>query len=155
MRFDPKLQYLAELAARLKGISLREYIESAVLQSFERVSVDSTDFFAEPVYGSGPDDFVAAAPKVKSPEEERLQSLAHNADKLWDDTPYTRLEMLCMAWSHLATSDDEQFFNFLHTRPKLKLKAENGYRMDRKKIADDWQQSKAAFDKASTAKRGK
>jgi hypothetical protein len=143
IRFDPKLRYLTELAAQVEGITLREYIEKAVWESFAQVSLRKP-IEPEPLYGTGPDDAIAAPLQPSDPAVEREHSLARNADSLWHDNPCARLEVLALARPHLLTKEDEQLWNYLHSRSDLKIKGGRGYKLDRTKIAAIWPQLKAA-----------
>ena len=147
IRFDPKLRYLTELAARIKGVALRDYIEGAVLRSLSEVSLRTPDV-EEPLYGVHPQHGLVT-PKRQNSEDDREHSVAAHADALWHDNPYARLEVIALSRPWLLTPEEEKLWKFLHSRDEVKIKAEDGegYRMDRKKIAEQWMQLKAAAEK--------
>ena len=87
VRLDPRLRYLAELAARKQRRTLSSYIEWAVEESLLHV------FLREE--GGGPDDF------------ERAISVAAMADGLWDVDDADRLAKLALQFHELLTHEEQ------------------------------------------------
>jgi hypothetical protein len=128
---------------RPRGITLREYIEKAVWESFAQVSLRKP-IEAEPLYGTGLYDTVAAPVQPLDPDAEGAHSLQSSADSLWHDNPCARLEVLAMARPHLLTKENEQLWHYLHSRSDLKINSGKRYKLDRAKIAAKWMELKAA-----------
>lgn len=88
VRLDPRLRYLAELAARKQRRTLSSYIEWAIEKSLADV-VLSTRYSGE------------------SLEHEETTTLADQAGELWDVDPAERLARLAMIHESLLTHDEQ------------------------------------------------
>lgn len=99
MRLDPKLKYLAELAARRQRRTLSSYIEWAIEDSLSRVfpgydpARDGTESFADMASQlwdvDEPDRFAKLAlhyPDLLDHEEQRLWKLIRECGYLWRGT---------------------------------------------------------------------
>jgi uncharacterized protein (DUF1778 family) len=120
MRIDPKLRYLADLAARARGKSLTDYIEAAIQESFKTVSLDQfPELTEEPnVYELSPQErqerFKARRERISSP-------LSDYADSLWSENPLVRLQMLSLSgFDHLVSEDDKATWKYILSRRELK-----------------------------------
>jgi len=92
VRLDPRVRYLAELAARLRRMTLSSYVESAVEESFNLV----------PVYVAGKDK----------------PSLAHvdRATPLWDEHEPDRFAILATYFAdspYLLTHDEQKLWKLI------------------------------------------
>lgn len=85
MRLDPKLKYLAEIAARKQRRSLANFIEWALEQALAKVKL------------VGSDDFLA----------QNDRSVFEEANKLWDLEPSDRLIKLAENYPNLLTYDEQ------------------------------------------------
>jgi hypothetical protein len=91
VRFDPKLKYLAELAARKHRRPLSSYIEWAVEQSLSRVSL------VEP-HGDGEGITVADAERM---------------NHLWDSDEPDRVARLALNYPDLLTHDEQRVWKLI------------------------------------------
>ncbi len=152
MRLDPKVRYLADLAARSRKLNLTDYIEDAIIESFKRFTLRKPSE-PEPMY-------VGKAGKLHidpiDAEQERMKDeammVSNIANDVWSENPFVRLQIRALSLPHLMTIDDKQLLSYIHTREDLKIKNENGYKFNREVIADNWEEIKAAAEKA--AKKG-
>ena len=90
VRLDPKLRYLAELAARKQRRTVSSFIEWAVEQSMKDVILKLTFSF------DGPDD-----------EEAVKTTLESQANDLWDVDPAERFARLAIALPEMLTHDEQ------------------------------------------------
>jgi hypothetical protein len=161
VRIDPKIRYLAEVAAAAKGLSMTDYLEWAFNESFKRVTLRVAPE-PEPIYGNNPLDFTM--PEPPDPENERIaneaMSVANLAERLWNESEFGRIESLSILAPHRLKEDDAALLQHIHNRKDLqipvkethKLFIKNGYQLDRKKIDAEWESIKTAF---SQSKEGK
>ncbi|MFZ5482995.1 MAG: hypothetical protein ACOZB0_02085 [Pseudomonadota bacterium] len=92
MRLDPKLKYLAEIAARKQRRSLANFIEWAVEQALSKVMlVETADF-------NGQYD----------------RSVLDEAGKLWDLEPSDRFLKLAEHYSDLMTYEEQRIWKAVH-----------------------------------------
>ncbi len=93
VRLDPKLKYVAELAARTQRRSLSSFIEWAVQEAVDRVSV----------IGGG------LAPRTAK----EVMPL------VWDISPSTRLVKLAIYFAGLLTYDEQVLWHLIREHPAL------------------------------------
>ncbi len=93
VRLDPKLKYVAELAARTQRRSLSSFIEWAVQEAVDRV----------PVVGGG------LAPRTAK----EVMPL------VWDISPSTRLVKLAIYFSGLLTYDEQVMWHLIREHPAM------------------------------------
>lgn len=153
IRIDPKLRYLIELAARAKGkdVSLTDYIESALWESFKRVSIDPLPGFDEEleVRELSPAERLE---KLKRRKETTSNPLFEVADQLWSEYPLKRLELLATYAEHLMSEDDHAIWNYLFTRKELKTREG---KLNHKQIHLNWAHiKKAALTESKTKRSG-
>ena len=101
VRLDPKLRYLAELAARKQRRTLSSYIEWAIEKSLSEVVLQT-------VY-SGEDL-----------EDEERTTLADEAGTLWDVDPAERLGRLAMTHPSLLTHEEQVLWKHIEDSGLLK-----------------------------------
>lgn len=141
MRIDPKLRYLADLAARATGVNLTEYIEAAIRQSFAKVSLDQIplpEMDEEPNYlGLSPAErrerFRKRAATVTNP-------LSEIGERLWSEHPFARIQLLVVAgFDHLLTADEQRLWDhaFAHYAKDGKLST--------KRVIENWSKIKFAI----------
>ena len=90
VRLDPKLKYAAELAARTQRRSLSSFIEWAVQEAVDRVSV----------IGGG-------------------QTARELMPFVWDVSPSTRLAKLAIYFSGLLTYDEQVMWHLIREHPAM------------------------------------
>ena len=125
MRIDPKLKYLAEIAARKQRRSLANYVEWAIEQSL------STVYLEEPK------------------EHNRGKTVADTALDIWDLTEADRVFKLAMWFPDLLTYEEQliwrvigQYAEKMHGfNEPIRLKNENQYSTGL--IRDCWSEIKA------------
>lgn len=83
VRLDPKLLYLAEVAARKQRRTLSSYVEWAVSHSFQSVELEEADYGTETVY------------------------LSAKAYTLWDSDEAERFVRLCIEYPDLLTFEEQ------------------------------------------------
>ncbi len=88
VRLDPKLRYLADLAARKQRRTLSSYVEWAIERSLVDV-VLSTTYSGDNL------------------ESEEVTTLADNADQLWDVDPSERFARLAMTHESLLNHEEQ------------------------------------------------
>jgi len=92
VRFDPKLRYLAELAARKNRRSLSNYIEWAIEQALKRVYLR------------------------ENPEAPHLNiSIANKASDLWDVHESDRFVKLAREYPELLTHEEQILWKLIRT----------------------------------------
>lgn len=89
VRFDPKLRYLAELAARKHRRTLSSYIEWAVETSLDRVNLQEGEHFNENI------------------------SVADEAQRLWDVDEAERFIRLAISYPDLLTHEEQERWKML------------------------------------------
>jgi predicted transcriptional regulator len=97
VRLDPKLRYLAELAARLHRRTLSSYIEWAIKQSLDSEAVRPTGYTSDAAAGF---------------------TIGNEAEYLWDVDDADRFAKLALRYPHLLTHEEQV---------RWKLIRENGY----------------------------
>lgn len=143
LRLEPKTRYLAELAARAQGRTLSSFVEQAIIASFNRVTLRKPSD-PEPMYlGKSGEFHVAPIDAKQERTQNEAMTVSNMADTVWSDNPITRLEILAMSLKHLMTSEDEQLWNYIHTRDDMKIKSGKGYKFNRELIAANWKAIKA------------
>lgn len=154
IRIDPKLRYLTEIAARARRMSLTEYIEDALRESFKRVSLDEfPELGDEPeVYELSP---AQRQERFKKRRETVSNPLSEVGDKLWSEHPFVRIQMLmAFGFDHLLSDEDRRIWRHVFARyakdGKLKTKSviEN---WDRIRF-EIWHDGLNAKDKAAQVK---
>jgi len=133
MRFDPKLKYLAELAARKQRRSLANFVEWAIEQALNSV------YLIDP-----------------SDRNSRGETIADSASKLWALDEPDRLIRLATNYSELLTYDeqliwrvicDHSVYNETMQRPsQFKVKDD----IDISLVRNCWQEIKAYATDAGT-----
>ena len=130
IRITAKVRYLAEIAARIEGVSLTDYVEAALMESFKNVYP-----FGEPY------DLKTTPQQRREQAASPVDSLSHYADGLWDDNPGVRLALRAAVDSDVLLREDERIvFDWILRSPKY---AKNG-KLDQRAIAADWHDIKTA-----------
>jgi hypothetical protein len=151
IRLDPKLRYLTELAARARGVTLTAYIESALEDSFNKVSMapitgwDEEPEVRELSIAERIEKFKARSLTVSSP-------LSEFAIGLWSEHPWIRIQALAMVFSHLMSEDECKVWDYVNSRPEFKMS--NG-RLNGKVILERWPQIKVAALSVTARKEDK
>ena len=87
VRLEPRMRYLAELAARKHRWTLSNFIGWALENAFRQVAL--SDGAEQPV------------------------TLAHAADRLWDENPPARFAKLAITYPDLLTHDQQQLWKLI------------------------------------------
>lgn len=148
MRIDPRLRYLTEIAARARRMSLTEYIEDALRQSFKNVSVDEfPELSEEPeVYELSP---AQRQEKFRKRRDTVSNPLSEIADRLWSENPLVRLQLLALSgFDHLMSDRDKGLWKHLFRAYLTK----DG-KLNLKLIEKDW--VKISFATLSDARKAK
>jgi hypothetical protein len=152
LRLDPKIRYLADIAALAKGESLTKYFEAALLQTFKDVTLRVPPEREPSLDASG--NWIM--PDPLDPESERLadnhMSVANQGDLLWSESEYVRMLMLSMIAPRLQENDDKALLQYVQSRKDLWKSSEGGHKPDRDKIDKEWEAIKAAFAKSKATK---
>jgi len=149
MRIDPKLRYLADLAARATGTSLTNYIEDAIWQSFAKVSLDRyPELDEEPNY-------LSLSPAERRERFHRratvvMNPLSEAADRLWSEHPFVRIQMLVVfGFDHLLTDDERRYWDYAFARY-----AKDG-KLSTKTVVENWTRIKFAVMTEARKAQGK
>lgn len=153
LKINPRIRYLADLASTVTGQSLTGYIETALVESFAKVTLRlppepevSYEQNGEAVLSDPPD-----------PEIERVQneakSIANLADLLWSESEFVRIEMLSSIARHLVPTDDLALLHYIRNRKDLQIPTGgNVYKLNRDKIELEWASIQAAHQQKTKGK---
>ena len=147
VRIDPKIRYLAELAAEARNESLTKYLEWALDESFKKVTLYKSPEL-EITYGPGRGEIeLGPAP---DPEEEQAKRdamlISNKADLLWNENEYVRMAILSSIAPHLVPEEDALFLKYMRESKDLQVKSDDGtFKLDREKIHREWTSIRAAF----------
>jgi hypothetical protein len=130
IRISAKVRYLAEIAARVKGVNLTDYVEATLMESFKNV------------YPLGePHDIGMSLKERRDCLAAPVDSLSHYADALWDENPGVRLALRAASGAETLMREDERIvFNYILRQPAY---AKNG-KLNQRAIADHWHEIKTA-----------
>jgi predicted DNA-binding protein len=155
MRFDERLRYLSEIAARAKGMTNREYLEWAVDRSFAEVDLRKLPQGPRPKF-----EMVNGRPVIVNYSErdagdrelQGLHTLEHWKNGLWYHSPFLRLIALTRVvhvlqeaypeekFDHLLTPEQNRIWSFLSSSDEFLIKATG--RLNEKYIEENWQRVK-------------
>ncbi len=123
MRMTPRTRYFLTLAAQLRDVTLSDYIDSALLESFKTTSFDPRAELDTPTPPGQPRSV--------------LYPLWAEMDALWDEEAILRLEnkVAIPRYNHLLTDEDLMIWEYLFTQPDLV--SATGL-PNRRLIADKW-----------------
>jgi hypothetical protein len=143
MRIAPKVRYLTELAARARGVTMTEYIEAALQESFRSI------------YLEGEND-----PNGNLSLKERLErfsppigSLAHYADALWDENPGKRLALRALL-PPLMSPEERKVWDYIMDHDAYSEKSGVGRKPKYSAIAKDWPLIKKEAVRAKAKTKG-
>ena len=123
VRLDPKLRYLAELAARKQRRTLSSFIEWAIEQSLESVSIKNVkenepsnlSRIADSLWSVGPPErllkLASKCPELLNYKEQRMWKLIDEWGAFWDldekNNRRFRMELLNRLWGELEQYGNE------------------------------------------------
>jgi hypothetical protein len=149
VRLEPRLRYLAEVAASALGMTLSAYVTWALQESFELVTLRVPPK-PEPFYGH--DLNAVTMPDKPSEEEEsaknKAMSVANLADNLWSESEFVRLQSRFILARHTLSEEDQELLQYLHSRDDLKVRdspTADFYKLNREKINREWGAIRTAF----------
>ncbi|WON75155.1 hypothetical protein [Nitrosospira sp. Is2] len=124
VRLDPKLRYLAELAARKQRRTLSSFIEWAIEQSLEKVAIQhpkkgersNLSQLGDTLWDVGPQErflkLALKAPELLNYKEERMWKFIDEWKALWDvdekDRRYIRRDLLRSLWNDFEQYGEEE-----------------------------------------------
>lgn len=127
VRLDPKLRYLAELAARKQRRTLSSFIEWAIEQSLESVSLKDVkngepsdlSMIADSLWSVGPPErllkLALKCPELLNYKEQRMWKLIDEWGAFWDldeeNHRRFRMELLTKLWDELEKYGNEDIAN--------------------------------------------
>jgi hypothetical protein len=103
VRLDPRLRYLAEIAARRQRRTVSSFVEWAIEQSLERI-------------------------QLNNPGGE-VRTLADEANNLWSTDQVERFVMLGYCYPELQTHEEQLVWNLISTNGKLWLDTQDSSRV--------------------------
>ncbi len=128
VRLDPKLKYLAELAARMHRRSLSSFVEWAVQKAVD------TQVVGDPRFG----------PTGENPFEELLGAAS---EKLWDVDEADRFVKLAQLYPHLLTHDEQMQWKLIQENPYFWNYPKDGHpSLNVRRIRDLWEAIQAAAE---------
>jgi hypothetical protein len=149
VRLEPRLRYLAEVAASAAGMTLSAYVAWALQESFESVTLRVPPE-PEPFYGNDLNN--VTMPEKPDEEEEsaknKAMSVANLADDLWSESEFVRLQSRFILARHTLSEEDQELLQYLHSRDDLKIRKSptaDCYKLNREKINGEWEAIRAAF----------
>ncbi len=149
VRLEPKLRYLAEVAASAVGMTLSAYVARALQESFESVTLRVPPE-PEPFYGHDLNN--VTMPEKPTEEEEsakdKAMSVANLADDLWSESEFVRLQNRFILARHTLSEEDQELLQYLHSRDDLKIRKSpmaDYYKLNREKINSEWEAIRAEF----------
>jgi len=149
VRLEPRLRYLAEVAASAVGMTLSSYVAWALQESFESVTLRVPPE-PEPFYGHDLNN--VTMPEKPNEEEEsaknKAMSVANLADDLWSESEFVRLQNRFILARHTLSEEDQELLQYLHSRDDLKIRQSptaDYYKLNREKINSEWGAIRAAF----------
>jgi hypothetical protein len=153
LRLDPKIRYLAGLAAAASGESLTKYIEGALEESFNLVSLYIQPE-REPMYLDDSGKYEYAPIDEKQVEANKKEKLIGNlADSLWSESEFGRIQSLSiLAPLHPTAKENDPLYQYIHNRKDLRIPSGKGYKLNRAKIDSEWDSIKADFAKSRKGK---
>ena len=155
MRFDERIKYLSEIAARAKGMTYRNYIEWAVERSFSEVELRKQPQGPRPkfeILNGRPVIVNYSEEDVRSGEKQEFYTLESWKEGLWYHSPFLRLVALTRVihelqkehsgqkFDHLLTPEQERIWNYLSSRDEYIIKTTG--RLNEKYIEENWQRVK-------------
>ena len=147
-RLDPRLRYLAELAARTQRRKLSNFVERAIEKSLDEVLVTDE---REPNIGHD----VTIDP-IARPRQPKGESLAKWADRLWDDDEVQRFFNLAYQLPHLLSEQQWHVMQQIERSDKYRPQLPSGKRgYDKKLIRADWIKLNNEAEKRLKAKKEK
>lgn len=151
-KIEPRIRYLLEVAALAKGVSLTQYVESSLMESFSQVTLRKPEE-KEPVYGDPLDPHNPAKmtiPEVDIEHERVLNeamSISNRATDLWSESEFVRLRSLHILAPHLVSKEDTALLAYIHSRTDLRIPVGENYTLDKEKISTNFAEIRAAFAK--------
>jgi GH35 family endo-1,4-beta-xylanase len=147
VRLDPKMRYLAELAADAKSFpTLTDYIKWALEESFKNVTLRVAEKPEAILDEAGNWSF-----EEVDQEAERLandhMSIANQGELLWSESEYLRLLMLHKIAPRRVSDEDKALLTYIENRKDLQTPVDGRYKLNRDKINNEWDSIKAAFAK--------
>ena len=157
MRFDERLRYLSEIAARAMGMTFRDYLQWAVERSFSDVELRKLPQRFRPSMEMVNGKMVLidySEEDAKDREQQNNYTLEHWKGGLWQDSPFRRLIALkCTItalqssdheqnYDHLLTPEQEIIWNFLWSSDAYVIKTAGSKRLNEKYIEENWRRVK-------------
>jgi hypothetical protein len=122
LRFDPRIRYLADLAARIQRRNLTDFLEWAIEEALKTIPIKAGDNpygdNDEPLYGDGPGTVVAGRKTVSTFDN----SIAARSHELWDVDESDRFIKLATKFPHLLDFEEQQLWKRILESPLSQTK---------------------------------
>ncbi len=122
IRFDPRLRYLADIAARVQRRTFTSFIEWAVEEALKSVQIKAGDNpygdNNEPLYGDGPTNAIAG----RKDQGALSYSIAARAHEIWDVDEADRFVKLATMFYHLLDIDEQRLWKRINESTLTKTK---------------------------------
>jgi hypothetical protein len=122
VRFDERIRYLADIAARIQRRNFTEFLEWAVEEALKAIPIKAGDNpygdNDEPLYGDGPGTAVAGR-KTASVFD---YSIAARSHELWDVDEADRFVKLATKFPHLLDIDEQRLWKRINESPLSQTK---------------------------------
>ncbi len=117
LRFDPRIRYLADLAARIQRRNLTDFLEWAIEEALKTIPIKAGDNpygdNNEPLYGDGSGNAVAGR-KVASAFDNSIAARSH---ELWDVDEADRFVKLATKFPHLLDYEEQILWKHILESP--------------------------------------
>jgi hypothetical protein len=122
VRFDERIRYLADIAARIQRRNFTEFLEWAVEEALKTIPIKAGDNpygdNDEPLYGDGPGAAVAGR-KIASVLD---YSIAARSNHLWDVDEADRFFKLATMFPYLLDIDEQRLWKRINESPLSQTK---------------------------------
>lgn len=122
LRFDPRIRYLADIAAKVQRRNLTDFIEWAIEEAVKTISIKAGNNpygdNDEPLYGDGP----GAAVTGRKDASVLDYSIAARSHELWDVDEADRFVKLATKFPYLLDYEQEQLWKRINESPLSKTK---------------------------------
>ena len=135
IRLDPRLRYLAEIAARVQRRSLSSFIEWAVQESLSDVQIKAGD---NPYGDNNEPGYEGAAKQLATVSPSKDYSIAARSADLWDVDSADRFVKLAQLFPHLLTFAEQRLWKDINEDVGLRKKTGE---MDMKKLRLNWDET--------------
>jgi hypothetical protein len=120
LRFEPRIRYLADLAARIQRRNLTDFLEWSIEEVLKTIQIKAGDNpygdNNEPSYGDAPNEWTAK-PRQASVFDNSIAARSH---ELWDVDEADRFIKLATKFPHLLDYEEQQLWKRILESPLSK-----------------------------------